>query len=494
MSERFGYQPALDGLRAVAVALVLGFHLQVPHLTGGYLGVSVFFTLSGFLITQLLLSELADTGSVDIVHYLGRRARRLLPAGLLGLALVIGLSAADQFEPSRSLRRQIWAALLQVANWSDLLRGNSYTDLFSAPSPVAHYWSLAIEEQFYWFWPLALLVIVKVIHRRRPLPYLELVRLLVPIVGALFLIAAVSAPLTARWWSNDAAYLATWARSAEILSGALLAVLSRRGVAIARLAPITLPALMAIVVIAVITPAGRGWAYGGGLPLFAVLTAVLLAGLQGESPARTLLSAPPLVWVGKISYGIYVFHWPMIVWLTPDRVGFGGFWLGLVRVVTAVALALVSYRLVEQPVRLGEWFQRTRRVAPAAVGATVGVACLALLVPRPDAPLTEAPPVLIARSDTPASTVSVGPTTVAVSIGATAPTTAGPTSSPGSASTTTSQPPPTVIAVLGDSVPAWLLPRRRSHVRPHRRRDPERFQRGVRRVRRRRHRSRPARS
>jgi peptidoglycan/LPS O-acetylase OafA/YrhL len=452
----FRYQPALDGLRAVAVAMVLAFHLQVPHMTGGYLGVSVFFTLSGFLITQVLLTELADSGTLDVPKYVARRARRLLPAGLLALGLVIGLASTDQFDATRSLRRQIWAALLQVANWSDLLKGDSYADLFAAPSPVAHFWSLAIEEQFYWAWPLLLLVIVKLAHRRRPLPHFELVRLLRPIVFVLFVAAAASAPITARVWSTDAAYLATWTRAAEVLAGALLAVLARSGVRLDRLAPLALPAFVIVVVAGFVTPAGRGWAYEGGLPLYAVVTAVLLAGLQGASHLRTALSQRPLVAIGKVSYGLYLFHWPLIVWLTPDRVGIGGFWLGVLRLGAAAAAAIASYHLVEHPVRIGRWFMSPRHVAPLAAVGTGSVALLALLVPLAARPLQAAPPVLTAPSVT-VSTSPAGapPTLLTPTTGATAGTL--PSVSPSVVTTEATPAGPSVIAVFGDSVPAWLL-------------------------------------
>ena len=174
------HQPALDGLRAVAVTMVLAFHLGTPSFDGGYLGVSLFFTLSGFLLTHLLVAEIERTGHIAVGSYLARRARRLLPAGLLGLLLVIVLGASGAFAPETDVRRGVWAALLQVYNWFDLASGNSYAELFVAPSPIAHYWSLAIEEQFYWVWPMALLLLVR--WRRRRLAHADPAFLLLPAV------------------------------------------------------------------------------------------------------------------------------------------------------------------------------------------------------------------------------------------------------------------------------------------------------------------------
>src|SRR4051812_10430957 len=145
----WGHQPALDGLRGVAVALVLAFHLAIPWASGGYLGVSVFFTLSGFLITSLLLAEHTRTGRLDVRAFYVRRVRRLLPASLLCLAAVTALLAAGVIASRAGAQGDVLGGVLDVANWHALLGHHSYADLFRAPSPLDHFWSLAIEEQFY---------------------------------------------------------------------------------------------------------------------------------------------------------------------------------------------------------------------------------------------------------------------------------------------------------------------------------------------------------
>ncbi len=168
---RFAYQPALDGVRAVAVLLVLVYHAGFGWMSGGYVGVSVFFTLSGFLITTLALVEHDRAGRIDVGAFYSRRVRRLLPASLLCLAGVIIAARLHQFDGITELRRDLWAALAQVYNWVLLANSNGYAEEMAKAAgqraPLDHYWSLAIEEQFYWVWPLVLIVLLRAGRRRR---------------------------------------------------------------------------------------------------------------------------------------------------------------------------------------------------------------------------------------------------------------------------------------------------------------------------------------
>ncbi len=209
--------PGLDGLRGLAVLVVVAFHAGFENMVGGYLGVSTFFTLSGFLITSLLLNEAERTGSVEVRSFWGRRFRRLLPAALATLAAVVLLftpfvATADQ---RASMRGNVLASLFDVANWHDIIKGNSYADLFTAPSPVLHFWSLSIEEQFYVVFPILLLGIWIATRGRRGL--------LAGALGALAVASAVE-PLVFSM-SDDRVYFGTDTRAAELLLGALLAVL-----------------------------------------------------------------------------------------------------------------------------------------------------------------------------------------------------------------------------------------------------------------------------
>ncbi|MEQ1788497.1 MAG: acyltransferase family protein, partial [Acidimicrobiales bacterium] len=366
----FGHQPALDGVRAVAVAAVLLFHGGVGWMTGGYIGVSVFFTLSGFLITSLLLREVDAHGRVDVGAFYARRARRLLPASALCLTAIVVAAWLGAFEGVANLRRDVLGALAQVANWTQLLSGESYGDLLQAQagqvSPLDHFWSLAIEEQFYWLWPLGMGWLAR---RRRVGGWSGS-------VGALTVAAAVAAPLVAWRWGPDAAYWATPARASEILAGAALACLCFEGrlVRVPRgLAPLCLGALVAA---AVVLPAASGFAYSGGFPVIALASAGLLYGLQAPGPVRTVLSLSPLVWLGRISYGVYLYHWPIYAWLDETSTGLTGPALLALRLGVTLTLSAASFALVERPVRLRR--SRPSRTLAWAVPAVAVVAILAV--------------------------------------------------------------------------------------------------------------------
>ena len=270
MSRRtIAYQPALDGTRALAVTAVLLFHGGVSWMSGGYLGVSVFFTLSGYLITSLLLTEHASTGSIAAAAFYTRRARRLLPASLVCIVGVCLMAWAGWFEGVANLRRDVFGAVFQVFNWVKLGSGESYADLTAAQAglkqPLDHYWSLAIEEQFYWVWPMVFIGLVAVARRRGVKVF--------TVVAWLTGLSAVAAPVIAQVWGPNAAYWATPARICEILAGALVACwLHGRSVprGVAPLAPISLGVLT---VACVLFPDGHGPAYQGALPLVAAASA-----------------------------------------------------------------------------------------------------------------------------------------------------------------------------------------------------------------------------
>jgi peptidoglycan/LPS O-acetylase OafA/YrhL len=370
------YQPALDGVRALAVVAVLLFHAEVPGVSGGYLGVSVFFTLSGFLITSLLVAERARTGTVDAAAFYARRARRLLPASLLCVGLIsVASVATDWFDGVANLRRDLLGAVLQVANWVFLFGGGSYQELFAqasgAVSPVEHYWSLAIEEQFYWVWPVAFVGVARLARGRGA-------GLIGP-MAALTLVFAIAAPVIAAVWGPDAAYWATPARVAEILMGALLAVVLAGRRIDPRWRWAAGPCLAALGVACVVVPGSGGPAYVGALPLFAVVSAMLLLGLQVDGPVRRALAVAPLVHVGRVSYGVYLFHWPLFVVLTEERTGLDGVGLFAVRMAATFALAEVSFRVLEQPIRTGVRLT-SRRTLAAGAGLTASIAAVAIVL------------------------------------------------------------------------------------------------------------------
>ncbi|MEZ5296168.1 MAG: acyltransferase family protein [Ilumatobacteraceae bacterium] len=364
-------------MRALAVIAVLLFHAGVPGFDGGYLGVSVFFTLSGYLITSLLISEFDTKETIGLGAFYGRRMRRLLPASVLTIGIVVVLSwATDWFEGVSSLRAQVIGSLFQVANWVLLAGDGSYQELLAetsgTPSPLEHFWSLAIEEQFYWVWPVAMVFVLRRVaaHRSRTI-----------VIGALTVAAMIAAPVIAQVWGPDAAYWATPARLAEILIGAFLAmVLARRidlPAVLAWLAPV---ALLALALSVVLFPTVGGPAYEGALPLVAVVSGALLLGLQVEGPVRAGLSITPLVFVGKISYGVYLYHWPIFVILDADRAGFDGAPLVVARLAITLVVAVASYYFFEQPIRhaTGLGF-RTTLVGALAATSAVAVASIVLV-------------------------------------------------------------------------------------------------------------------
>jgi peptidoglycan/LPS O-acetylase OafA/YrhL len=370
------YQPALDGVRALAVTAVLLFHGGISWMTGGYLGVSVFFTLSGFLITSLLLVEHERRGTVNAKAFYGRRARRLLPASLTCLLGVCVMAWAGWFRGVSNLRRDVLGALLQVFNWVKLASGESYADLTTTASgfrrPLDHYWSLAIEEQFYWIWPIAFIGIMVLAKRKGWRP--------ITIVAWLTAAAVVAAPVIARVWGPDAAYWATPARISEILAGALLACWVTGRTLSPKLAPLAPLALVILGACCVMFPAGHGPAYQGALPIVAAVSAMLVLGLQADGPVRTVLSTAPFVGLGKISYGVYLYHWPVFVLIDRHRWHLAVGVLLLMKCAITLAVAVVSYFLIELPVRRAEWLV-PRRTLVAAITGTAVVAGAVLLVP-----------------------------------------------------------------------------------------------------------------
>ena len=395
-STRLAYQPALDGLRAVAVTMVLLFHGGVSWMRGGYFGVSMFFTLSGFLITSLLVREFSATQRIEPGAFYVRRAKRLLPASTICIVVVSMMAAHDVWRGADHIRRDAVGALFQVANWVQLGGGGSYTDLQSKSaglvSPLDHYWSLAIEEQFYWIWPLAFWGLAAFARRRG----VSLTRIMV----ALTAVFAAAAPVVAWRWGRDAAYWATPARAAEILIGALLAVALRDGKVTPRrwMAPAS---LLAVALIAVLLPAAGGPAYHGAFPLLAIASCGLVLGVQMPGPVTRALSFKPLIALGAISYGVYLYHFPIFVFLSVARVGRSGWVLLAARLAVTLVFAIASYWLVERPIRRAVWTgSRTMMHAAVAIGL---VAIAILFVPTRNATYWTAGASAIAAAEIPAT-------------------------------------------------------------------------------------------
>jgi len=370
----FGYKPALDGLRTVAVGSVIAYHFGAAWAPGGFLGVDTFFVLSGYLITSLLLSEWDRHGTVRFGAFWARRARRLFPALLVALTAVF-IWAWLAVSPDRldAIRNDGLWTLFYGANWHFISSGQSYFEAFSEASPLRHAWSLAIEEQFYLFWPLLTFACLRV-GRSRPRVLTGLC--LVGIVVSTFLLSQYDAADPSR------AYYGTDSRASQLLVGALLAIV------LLRWAPKT-PATRGAVQIAGYAGAAfsiwafatasdhDSWLYNGGFLGFALATAAIIAAIiqpsSAGSPLTRLLSLPPVRWVGQVSYGLYLWHWPVVIAISEGRTRITGIELALLRLAATFFFTTLSYYLIEQPIRRGALKGWTGRLAGPVAAAFVAL-------------------------------------------------------------------------------------------------------------------------
>ena len=364
---------------------VLLYHGGVTWMQGGYLGVDAFFVLSGFLITALLLGEWRSSGGIAFGRFWIRRARRLLPA--LGL-VVLGVIAYGAFlappHQLEALRADLFSTLGYVTNWRLIFSGQGYFEQFAAPSPLKHAWSLAIEEQFYLVWPL----VVYGLCRWLRLSW----RAMAALFGGLAIASCVWMSVMYARAGVTRVYYGTDTRAQALLIGAALAVVYvsvgpvRREVARRALAVLALVAVGVTGWLWVTAGDDSTWLYQGGYFLAAIAIAAVVARVaQPKSGVLgAVLSWSPIRWIGRISYGLYLWHWPIYVVVTTERTGLDGTPLLLVRLAITFAAATASYYLVEMPVRNGAlrgW--RSWVVVPTAAGALVAGALLVTADARP---------------------------------------------------------------------------------------------------------------
>ncbi len=381
----------LDGLRAVAVIAVVLYHADVPGISGGFLGVDVFFVLSGFLITSLLLVELDRTGGISFRRFYARRARRLLPALIAVLVVTAALVATIAYDAAGAFRRDLPGALLYYSNWSNILTETSYFEFIGRPPMLKHLWSLAVEEQFYILWP----AIALFAYRWRGARAVGLVAL----AGALLSTVAMMVGSLVGDMPGAAdpsrLYFGTDTHAMGVLVGAALAVVWRPG----RTSPVLPRQAQAVITVAGAVALGllvlaftsigeySTFLYRGGFLLIALVSAIVVAAASHRGvPFGSWLGNPPMRWIGERSYGIYLWHWPLFMVTRPGAdLPVDGALAFAVRITLLLVVAELSYRYLEMPVRrgaLGRAWERIRdgdvaRPTPTAAG--VAAACAVVL-------------------------------------------------------------------------------------------------------------------
>jgi peptidoglycan/LPS O-acetylase OafA/YrhL len=394
------YLPAVDGLRAIAVLTVIGFHAELPNLGGGFLGVEVFFVISGFLITALLLAEQEETARIDLLSFWLRRARRLLPAlgALIFTALLLALVLAP--DALAQTRADAAAAALYVSNWWQVLEHRSYFMQIDRPPLLQHLWSLAVEEQFYLIWPLVVAVLAR--YGRRA-------------VGACALLGSAISALWLAWLFNPVldptrVYVGSDTRASGLLMGAALAAFMSKPLALHG-DPLSRGSRWLREILGWGGLGFLSWSfthvhshaafvYHGGLAWVGLASCAVLAGIAKPSFAAKLIGAPPFVWIGRRSYGLYLWHWPIFAVTRPELdTAWSGLEVLTLRLVLTFAVAEACYRFVEQPVRRG------------ALGKTLGTRPLlfltsALLVAGSAATLVSVSGMRLASAETASRTAS----------------------------------------------------------------------------------------
>ena len=399
---RLPYMPGVDGLRALAVATVFIFHAGGTWLPGGFLGVDFFLVISGYLITSLLVAEQQSGGRIDLWRFWLRRVRRLIPALLLAIAGTLVAMLILHWEEVPRLKGATLSAFAYVTNWYFIFADVPYVEKFGRPNVFTHLWSLAVEEQFYLFWPLVLAVILIVLKLR---PW------------AIGVLAVAGAAFSTAWaWHLYDPYALPWriyygtdTRAVGLFVGIVGAILLPPS----RLRPVaSAVGRWGMEIIGLAALAGVLWCmfsidefenrlYQGGMLMLAIPAIVLI--IVSAHP-QTLLGKfwglPALVWIGARSYGMYLWHWPVLMLTRPgDDVSISGAPLVAIQIMLVVGISALSYRFVEQPIRRnglaglrrafatfdGKWREHPAQTIAAWMGVVAVVALISLVVLVPEA-------------------------------------------------------------------------------------------------------------
>ncbi|CAB4364600.1 unannotated protein [freshwater metagenome] len=407
--SRVPYLPGLDGLRALAVVGVMIYHANHDWLPGGFLGVEVFFVISGYLITLLLIGEQERTGRVDLTQFWTRRFRRLLPALYVLLALVAVYIAAFYSIAREETRGDFMGGIFYVSNWYQIIVGQGYGSS-EAFVPLRHLWSLAVEEQFYLLWPLVMVFLLR--RSRGRLPSIGAKLLLVSVaialvVAALFQSGPVALSCNAEFhagcWSvggkyinvNDMLYLGSFSRAGGLMLGAGFAMLWRpmaviRGPLRQKGRFLDLLALGGLVLLVYLMgtmylskASGsiyNPWLFRGGFLITGVATLLLVAAATHQLAATGQLLGNPLFrWIGTRSYGLYLYHWPIYQIIRKQA----NVQMSVAQVIAAMLIALplteISYRFIETPIRTGQFRQMRRSLTRGGAQALASFSVVALL-------------------------------------------------------------------------------------------------------------------
>lgn len=357
MGKKRRYITGLDGIRAIAVIMVLAYHLKLALFKSGFLGVTVFFVLSGYLITGILISEVEEEGTIDLKNFWLRRIRRLVPAVMSMAVVIIFVSAVVNRIIFTKGCKDFLASVLGFNNWWQIFNKVSYFEAAGVPSPFTHCWSLAIETQFYLIYPLILLGIYKLVKSRgegrakRGLLFAG-VTLLLALISVILMIVLFDPQKDA-----SRVYYGTDTRAFSLLFGALLAILWEYRMVPRRLSASVNMVLgsVSFAVLLVMTIAINGssnfW-YRGGQFFGTILTVLMVYAVSGRKTCLSrFLSNPVLKWIGDRSYSIYLWHYPIILLISKGLKA--SWWITLIEIVLSVVLAELSYRFIETPIRHG---------------------------------------------------------------------------------------------------------------------------------------------
>ncbi len=459
------YNPGLDGIRALAVLGVIAYHLNVGWASGGLLGVGVFFVLSGYLITDLLVAEYRrrstarQSPGIDLGRFWLRRARRLLPALFVMLFVVVVWATLFGRSQLGNVQSDLFPSIFYFSNWWFIFHHVSYFAQYGPPSPLGHLWSLAVEEQFYLFWPLILLAALRWIRDRR----IILIGIVVFAVASAIEMALLYSPVA----DPTRVYDGTDTRAFALLIGAALAFVwprDRTFFSIGEGARRILEGVGALSVVGIFALYGLTrefdpFIYQGGMVLLSVFTALLIAICVHPGPRiSSWLGVEPLRWVGERSYGMYLWQFPVIIFTTPQNAP-ANYLRSLVQIVAIFVISALSWRFIEQPVRHGALAPVWQRVSQrdwssvrfgprqlvvtggVAVGLVIAVLGLSGIVSGPPPPSAEVrsilPPV---HHDPPTTTTPPGPVV------------------PGSTTTTTAPPAGQGVTAIGDSIMVDVQP------------------------------------